>query len=196
MAYFRLNTAEKETGDDLFTCKRCGLVGGFQSFWRIVVRRWERAAVGLGKKEPLLERFASSASRISAAFLALSPAVSPELPVAEAATDFPFGFTDAEETTVFSLILRSVEIEDPFGFTDAEETTVFSLFLRSVEIEDLPKNGEEGGKDPLNDFSIVLITGVNGDITRQNGFGEKRDGRDGCRKAREDRRKRWKSKGE
>ncbi|CAN7034614.1 unnamed protein product [Brassica oleracea var. botrytis] len=28
MAYFRLNTAEKETGDDLFTCKRCGLVGG------------------------------------------------------------------------------------------------------------------------------------------------------------------------
>ena len=52
--------------------------------------------------------------------------------------DFPFGFTDAEETTVFSLILRSVEIEDPFGFIDAEETTVFSLFLRSVEIEDLP----------------------------------------------------------
>ena len=31
--------------------------------------------------------------------------------VAEAAMDFPFGFTDAEESTVFSLVLRSVEIE-------------------------------------------------------------------------------------
>ncbi|KAG5378384.1 hypothetical protein IGI04_026226 [Brassica rapa subsp. trilocularis] len=136
MAYFRLNTAENEAGDDLFICKRCGLVGGLQSFWRIVVRRWERGAVGLGKKE--VGRFASSASRISVVFLALSPAVSPELPLRSVEIEDPFGFTDADETTVFSLILQSVEIEDPFGFTYAEETTVLSLILRSVEIEDLP----------------------------------------------------------
>ncbi|KAG5383606.1 hypothetical protein IGI04_024960 [Brassica rapa subsp. trilocularis] len=72
------------------------------------------------------------------AFLALSPAVSPELPLRSVEIEDPFGFTDAEETTVFSLILQSVEIEDPFGFTYAEETTVLSLILRSVEIEDLP----------------------------------------------------------
>ena len=72
------------------------------------------------------------------AFLALSPAVSPELPLRSVEIEDPFGFTDAEETTVFSLILQSVEIEDPFGFTYAEETAVLSLILRSVEINDLP----------------------------------------------------------
>ncbi|KAH0941991.1 LOW QUALITY PROTEIN: hypothetical protein HID58_001628 [Brassica napus] len=170
MAYFRLNTAENEAGDDLFICKRCGLVGGcvihssleqrllqptrcrsdiLQSFWRIVVRRWERGAVGLGKKEVyeriVYNRVLGKSSTIqfkealiSVAFLALSPAVSPELPLRSVEIEDPFGFTDAEETTVFSLILQSVEIEDPFGFTYAEETAVLSLILRSVEIKDLP----------------------------------------------------------